>query len=110
MLSPNYFWTEMPFPALSPTEEKFDPNGFWDGSVWLDHAAYAFQILGEKGLEGRARIRNFLIKAETIFECYSPLDGTPVRGARPAIPQFSCGAASGLEVLRGSPLPSDQSA
>jgi putative isomerase len=108
MLSPNHFWTQVPFPSLSASEKEFDPNGFWDGSVWNDHAAMAFQILGERSSEGRDRMRDYLYKQEAYFECYSPLDGVPARGSRPAVPQFSWGAAAALEVLRGGPKPAPQ--
>lgn len=105
MTSASHFWTEVPFPSLSAAEAEFDPHGFWDGSVFNDHAAIAFQILGDRASDGRDRMRKHLAKHEAYFECYSPLDGAPVRGGRPAVPQFSWGAAAALEVLHGGPDP-----
>jgi len=105
MTSASHFWTEVPFPSLSAAESEFDPHGFWDGSVFNDHAAIAFQILGDQAADGRDRMRKHLAKHEAYFECYSPLDGAPVRGGRPAVPQFSWGAAAALEVLHGGPFP-----
>lgn len=105
MTSASHFWTEVPFPSLSAAEAEFDPHGFWDGSVFNDHAAIAFQILGDTAGDARERMRKHLARHEAYFECYSPLDGAPVRGGRPAVPQFSWGAAAALEVLHGGPDP-----
>ncbi len=110
MTSTSHFWTDVPFPSLSAAEAEFDPHGFWDGSVFNDHAAIAFYILGERAGEARDRMRDYLAKHEAYFECYSPLDGAPVRGGRPAVPQFSWGAAAALEVLHGGPFPATNDA
>jgi glucosidase len=104
--SPNEFGTPMPFPSLAASEPHFDPDGYWNGSVWADHAAFAFAVLGERGFSMRLRMRDFMAMKDSLYECYSPLDGQPAYGGRPAVPQFSWTAAAGIEVLHGGPHPS----
>ncbi|MAW59215.1 MAG: hypothetical protein CMJ94_00110 [Planctomycetes bacterium] len=107
--SPNHFGTAMPFPTLAASEPSFTPDGYWSGGVWADHTAYAIQILGEEGRKERDRIRDHLAQRETLYECYSPLDGQPGRGNRPAVSQFSWTAAAGVAVPHGGPHPSPTS-
>lgn len=104
LLDPRQFATTMPFPTLAASEKDFNPDGYWNGAVWADHAAYAFAVLGEAGTSLRARTRDHLAQRDALFECYSPLDGQPARGNRPAVSQFSWTAASGVAVLLGGPL------
>jgi len=106
LLAPTHFGTPMPFPALATSEQEFDPDGYWNGSVWADYAAFAFYVLGDQGAPLRERMRDHLALKESLFECYSPLDGNPAHGGRPAGPQFSRTAAAGIEVLHGGPHPS----
>lgn len=103
--SPNHFDTTMPFPTLAASEATFNPDGHWNGGVWADHTAYAIQILGEDGRAERERIRDHLAQRETLYECYSPIDGQPGRGNRPAVSQFSWTAAAGVVVPHGGPRP-----
>jgi len=100
LLDPRAFATPLPFPALSAGEPAFDPDGYWNGSVWLDHAALALEVLGEEGCELRARLLDQVARHPTFYECYSPLTGDAARGARPAVPQFSWSAAAVLELLQ----------
>ncbi len=105
LLSSSHFGTEMPFPVIAVSERAFEPDGYWDGSVWADHSALAFAVLGDQADAARARMRDHLAQWVSLYECYSPLDGRPARGARPAVPQFSWTAAAGIEVLNGGPAP-----
>jgi glucosidase len=106
LTSPTHFGTPMPFPTLATSEQEFEPDGFWNGSVWADYAAFAFHVLGDQGTALRVGMRDHLALKQSLFECYSPLDGKPAYGGRPAGPQFSRTAAAGIEVLHGGPYPS----
>lgn len=98
---PRHFATPLPFPALAASEPAFDPDGYWNGGVWLDHAALAVQVLGQEGAELRERLLDAVAARPAFYECYSPLSGQPCQGARPAVPQFSWSAAAIVEILRG---------
>jgi putative isomerase len=42
IMSPKHFNSLVPFPTLSVSHPKFDPdNGYWRGPVWLDQAYFA---------------------------------------------------------------------
>ncbi|MFH0944208.1 MAG: hypothetical protein V2A76_03340 [Planctomycetota bacterium] len=99
LMNPGLFNTPMPFPTLARTEPAFDPDGYWNGSVWLDHAALALAVLGDEGLEAEERLFDHVAGPATLFECYSPLTGRPAAGSRPAVPQFSWSAAALIEIL-----------
>ena len=100
-----HFDTAMPLPALARSQPAFDPDGYWNGSVWLDHAALALTVLGDDGSSMRCRLLEAVDRHGTFYECYNPMTGEPARGARPAVPQFSWSAAAVLELLWGGPLP-----
>jgi glucosidase len=128
MQSPSHFGTPMPFPTLAASDSQFDPDGYWNGGVWVDHAAYAHYLLGQHsrnpsgtdrsdrveqpgdpGHPGellRDRLLDELSTKDSLYECYSPLDGQPAHGRRPAVAQFSWTAAAVLEMLTGGPHPS----
>ena len=99
LLDPDRFATPFPFPTLAATEPAFNPDGYWNGSVWLDHAALALAVLGEPGAELRSRLLDQVARHATLYECYSPVTGDPTHGSRPAVPQFSWSAAALLELL-----------
>lgn len=47
IMDPKHFNTHVPFPTLSASHSKFDPeNGYWRGPVWLDQAYFA--LIGMK--------------------------------------------------------------
>ncbi len=100
---PAHFDTPVPFPTLARSADGFDPDGYWNGGVWLDHAALALAVLGEDGAGARDRLLDAVAAQPSFFECYSPLSGQPCFGRRPAIPQFSWSAAAVLELLAGGP-------
>ena len=99
LLHPGKFNTPMPFPTLACSEPAFDPDGYWNGSVWLDHAALALEVLGAHGRAAEERLLDCVARQATLFECYSPMTGEPAAGARPAVPQFSWSAAALIEIL-----------
>lgn len=103
LTDPDHFDTPMPFPTLAASAKGFDPNDYWSGGVWVDHAAWAFQVLErhrpEVGLEQRRRLLKHLLALPSLYECYSPLTGQPVQGNRPAVAQFSWTAAACIEML-----------
>jgi len=107
---PAHFDTPMPFPSLAASEPGFDPDGYWNGGVWLDHAAMALVVLdrggeGDRGAGARERLLDAVAAYPGFAECYSPLTGAPCHGERPAVPQFSWSAAAVLELLTGGPVP-----
>jgi putative isomerase len=100
---PEHFATELPFPVLAASEPAFDPDGYWNGAVWVDHAVLALAALGDEGRALRERFLERLAGEDSLFECYSPVDGRPARGARPATAQFSWTAAALVGLLSGGP-------
>jgi len=102
---PRRFATPMPFPTLAADQEGHDPDGYWNGSVWLDHAALAVAVLGEEGEEAARRLFRHACAAGPLWECHSPVSGEPCRGARPAVAQFSWTACAFLEMARDSLRP-----
>ena len=103
MTDPAHFGTPLPFPALAASEPGFDPDGYWNGGVWLDHAALALVALGEAAAGARERLLDGVAALPGFYECYSPLTGAPCAGERSAAPQFSWSAAAVLEILTGGP-------
>lgn len=103
ILDPRHFATECPFPSLAASAEGFDPDGYWNGAVWVDHAALALAVLGADGEPLARRLLRHLAGHESLYECYSPATGAPCGGAREGVPQFSWTAAAVLEASRGGP-------
>ncbi|TAH37918.1 MAG: hypothetical protein EYC70_06960 [Planctomycetota bacterium] len=102
---PRHFATPLPFPALAASASGFDPDGYWNGAVWLDHAALALHVLGPAGAEPARRLWDAAADGGALYECYSPLSGRPCAGRREAVPQFSWSAAALLEMAAGGPEP-----
>ncbi|HEX9792571.1 MAG TPA: hypothetical protein VGC54_01165 [Planctomycetota bacterium] len=105
LLDERRFATPMPFPSLAAAAPGFDGDGYWNGAVWLDHAAIALHVLGEDGAELEDRLFRALAAAGPLHECYHPLESRPCAGARQAVPQFSWTAAAIVELLHGGPRP-----
>ncbi|RMH03385.1 MAG: hypothetical protein D6702_06135 [Planctomycetota bacterium] len=103
VLDPRHFGTPVPFPSLAASEPAFDPDGYWNGGVWLDHAAWALAVLGEEGAAARERLLAAVAALPSFYECLSPLTGRPCAGARPAVAQFSWSAAAVVEILTTHP-------
>lgn len=102
LLDPERFLTPMPFPTLAAGQAEHDPDGYWNGSVWLDHAALAVEVLGEEGEEAARALFRHVCAQGPLWECYSPRTGEPCRGERPAVPQFSWTACALLEMARAT--------
>ena len=101
LLDPAHFNTPLPFPTVARSDPKFDPDGYWRGPVWMDHAVWAVEVLARYGyrLEAKdAALR--LLATDPDWECYNPLTGRPAAGSRPALPQFSWTAAARVTLKR----------
>lgn len=112
-----------PLPALARPSAGFDPDGFWNGAVWIDQAAFGLATrwpspgprpLPRKRVHPsldrcfdamRVRLLGMLYRQASLYECYSSATGLPARGKRPATAQFSWTAAALLELLCGGPRP-----
>ncbi len=103
MLDPAHFASPVPFPALACSEPGFDPDAYWNGGVWIDHAVLGAAAAGEEGAPLRERLLDAVDALPAFYECLSPRSGEPCHGARPAVPQFSWSAAAVLELLAGGP-------
>ncbi len=105
--SPQHFATPMPFPTLAAHEPGFDPDDYWSGGVWIDHAAWMDTILVHTdpvtSIVLRKSLLSHLAALPSLYECYSPLTGQPVQGNRPAVAQFSWTAAAVVRMLATGP-------
>lgn len=83
MTDRNKFNTYVPFPTASKDNEKYDPNRYWRGPVWLDQALYAVEALQNYGYNEEAKdatIKLFdhaqgLLGTGPIHENYNPETG-----------------------------------
>ena len=99
MLDPGCFWTPIPFPTVACSDPKFDPDGYWRGAVWMDHALWGVEVLRSHGREAQAaEATEKLLAVAPDWECYHPLTGEPAEGERPAVPQFSLSAVARHEL------------
>lgn len=55
MIDANKFNLLVPFPTASKDNDKFDPNRYWRGPVWLDQAMYGVEALQNYGYLNEAR-------------------------------------------------------
>jgi putative isomerase len=103
LADPAHFATPMPFPALARSAPGFDADDYWNGGVWIDHAAWSLAAMGSdpRALPLRERLLDGIARQGTLWECFNPLSGNPCAGGRPAVPQFSWSAAGVLEILTG---------
>ncbi|MCU0611798.1 MAG: hypothetical protein MUE60_08430, partial [Candidatus Eisenbacteria bacterium] len=101
MRDPEHFNTPVPFPTVARSDPKFDPDGIWRGSVWMDHAACAVEVLARHGYAREARdAGERLLRLDPDWECYNPLTGAPASGKRPAVRQFGRTAAARVAIER----------
>lgn len=83
LLDPDEFGTFLPFPTVARSSPFFDPEGYWRGLVWLDHAYFAVEGLRRHGYvdDARALVARLLARAgglagrAPIAENYHPLTG-----------------------------------
>lgn len=101
LLKPESFQTPMPFPIVGADQPGFDPDGYWNGSVWLDHAVFAMESLGSAGEASARTLFEQVHREGALYECYSPQTGRPAVGQRPAVAQFSWSAAAILDYVQG---------
>lgn len=55
MMSSGKFNTNLPFPTSSKDNEKYNPNKYWRGPVWLDQALFGVEALVNYGYEDEAK-------------------------------------------------------
>lgn len=83
MMDENKFNTLMPFPTASKDNEKYNPEKYWCGPVWLDQALYAVEALQNYGYNTEAKevttklFENAkgLLETGPIHENYNPETG-----------------------------------
>ena len=102
MLDPRHFYTPLPFPTVARSDARFDPEGYWRGPVWMDHACWAVETLARYGREKEAReAASKLLESPPDWECYHPFTSQPALGARPAVPQFGWTSAARWTLEKG---------
>lgn len=97
MMDEDKFNTYMPFPTASKDNEKFSPDKYWRGPVWLDQALFGVEALQNYGFDTEAReaTKKLFNHAEglmgnaPIHENYNPLNGKGI-----STKNFSWSAAS----------------
>ncbi|WP_455684173.1 alpha-glucosidase [Thomasclavelia sp.] len=83
MIDENKFNTFVPFPTASKDNDKYNPEKYWRGPVWLDQALYAVEALQNYGYDDEAKevtIKLFdhakgLLGDGPIHENYNPETG-----------------------------------
>ncbi|MFE0023770.1 trehalase family glycosidase [Amycolatopsis sp. NPDC059021] len=55
LIDPDQFATTVPFPTVARNSAKFDPNGYWRGTTWVDQAYFGIKALETYGYGGDAR-------------------------------------------------------
>lgn len=88
------FSTYIPFPTIAADNLKFNPEGYWRGSIWIDQVYFAI-----KGIRnyGKSKLANQYTKKLfdnfsnqlPIFENYNPITGEGIEA-----PHFSWNASS----------------
>ncbi|WIV11640.1 trehalase family glycosidase [Proteiniborus sp. MB09-C3] len=78
------FNTKVPFPTASKDNERYEPERYWRGPVWLDQAYFAVKGLKNNGYEDEAKelakkivenIQGGMVDGEVIRENYNPENG-----------------------------------
>ncbi len=83
IMDPEGFNTYMPFPSAAKNNNKFEPDEYWRGPVWLDQAYFGVQALERSGYHNNAsymvdklyRHADGLMDGAPIRENYNPLTG-----------------------------------
>ena len=76
IMDESHFNTYVPFPTLSASHPKFNPeNGYWRGPVWLDQAYFGLAGLKQYGYEMEYRLlkKKLMENAEEMFEKGGPI-------------------------------------
>ncbi len=103
--NPDFFNTQLPFPTLSASHQKFDPeNGYWRGPVWVDQVYFALSGMQKYGYEKEygelmnkvlENAEGLLQKGIPIRENYDPRNGKGLNANH-----FSWSAAHILMLLK----------
>ncbi|MFY9597242.1 MAG: trehalase family glycosidase [Dysgonamonadaceae bacterium] len=92
----NKFSTFIPFPTAAADNPKFNPQGYWRGSIWLDQVYFAIKGIRNYGVSELAdeytkqifdRLYG-LINSDPIYENYDPYTGNGLQA-----PHFSWSAS-----------------
>ncbi|MEP2058768.1 MAG: trehalase family glycosidase [Maribacter litoralis] len=85
MMSPEKFFTKVPFQTMAKDHPMFDPlNGYWRGPNWLDQAYFGIKGLRNYGFDAEADkatiqliegAQGLLTKGDAIRENYHPITG-----------------------------------
>ncbi len=83
MLDPKLFNTKIPLPTAPLDNPKFDPEGYWNGPVWLDQVLFGVEALENYGYADEAQKlaektmdnAEGLLGTEPIHENYNPITG-----------------------------------
>lgn len=86
MIDEEKFATYVPFPTASKDNEKFSPDTYWRGPVWLDQALFGVEALQNysfdtEAMEATKKLFNHaegLMGNGPIHENYNPLNGTGI--------------------------------
>ncbi|AIF42982.1 trehalase family glycosidase [Virgibacillus sp. SK37] len=110
MMDEDKFNTYMPFPTASKDNEKFSPDAYWRGPVWLDQALFGIEALQNYGFDKEAmeQTKKLFNHAEglmgnaPIHENYNPLNGKGI-----STKNFSWSAATYYLLYKNSILSND---
>ena len=102
ILAPEHFGTHLPPPTAARSNPGFNPEGYWQGRVWLDQWYFAVIGLKNYGFTEQAMYiqqqllseANGLMSNHSIRENYHPLTG-----AEQGATNFSWSAAAILDLL-----------
>lgn len=105
MVDENKFNLYMPFPTASKDNDKFSPETYWRGPVWMDQAMYGVEALQNYGFDKEAKTMAYklfdhaqgLLGDGPIWENYSPLTGKGLHSKN-----FSWSAASFYSLYRNT--------
>ncbi len=83
MLDENLFDTKVPLPTAPLDNPKFDPEGYWNGPVWLDQVLFGIEALENYGYSDEAQKMaeqtmdnaEGLLENKPIHENYNPITG-----------------------------------
>ncbi len=83
MMNTNQFNLKVPMPTASKDNEKYNPNRYWRGPVWLDQALYGIEALQNYGYKQEATELAYklfdnaegLLGNGPIYENYNPETG-----------------------------------
>ncbi|GAA4533433.1 MGH1-like glycoside hydrolase domain-containing protein [Amycolatopsis samaneae] len=102
LVDPDQFATAVPFPTVARNSDRFDPDGYWRGTAWVDQAYFGIRALEEYGYAGDARrARDRLLAGAEGLSGNAPIreNYNSVTGAGRNATNFSWSAALVLTML-----------